>query len=234
MSTEPKQHQPIAVVACRVMQQSLVDLLPESVRQQAVFMDYGLHRSPELMKETLQEALHRLTPARRVLLGYGLCGTGLDGIRAGAHTLIIPKVDDCIAILLGSRRAYRRQFDLEPGTYYLTTGWLETGSHPLKEYREYVETYGKAEADWIMDSQYQHYRRLVYIAHSREELERYRPKAQAVARFCERWDMRYEEITGSKRYFQRMVEMIVNPQAGDDEFIVVPPSSRVRQEQFYE
>jgi len=234
MNVEPDQHQPIAVIACRVMQQPLKHLLPESLRQKAVFMDYGLHRSPELMRETLQETLDQVTPASRVLLGYGLCGTGLAGIRAGAHTLIIPKVDDCIATLLGSRRAYRRQFDLEPGTYYLTTGWLDSGSHPLKEYREYVDTYGKAEADWIMDAQYQHYRRLAYIAQSRDELERYRSQAQAVARFCERWDMYYEEITGSNRYFQRMVEMIVNPHAEDDEFVVVPPGGRIRQEQFHE
>lgn len=233
MNSEPNQNQSIAVVACRVMQQPLIDLLPESLRQQAVFMDYGLHRSPELMKDTLQEALEQVTPASRVLIGYGLCGAGLDGIRSGDHTLIIPKVDDCIAILLGSRRAYRRQFDSEPGTYYLSKGWLEAGSHPLKEYQEYVDIYGKAEADWIMDAQYQHYRRLVFIAQSQEELERYRPQALAVARFCQRWDMHYEEITGSKRYFQLMVEMIANPRA-DDEFVVVPPGGRIRQEQFDE
>ena len=223
---------PGAVVACRVMQPPLVRLLPAPLRKRAVFMDYGLHRTPGLMRQRLQEVLVQVRPASRLLLGYGRCGNGLDGICAGRHTLIVPRVDDCIAVLLGSRCAYRKQFAAEPGTYYLSAGWFEAGAHPLREYREYANTYGQAEADWIMDSQYRHYRRLAFIAHSRQELEHYRAQALAVARYCRRWHMRYDEIFGSEKFFQRMIAMIDNPQADDDAFIVVPPGGQIRQAQF--
>ena len=223
---------PAAVVACQVMQPPLTRLLPAPLQARAVYMDYGLHRTPELMRQRLQETLAQVRPARRLLLGYGRCGNGLDGLCAGRHTLIVPRVDDCIAVLLGSRRAYQRQFAAEPGTYYLSSGWLEAGAHPLQEYREYANTYGQAEADWIMDAQYRHYRRLAFIAHSRDELDRYRPQALAVARYCRRWQMRYEEVMGSERFFQRMIAMIANPQADDDAFIVVPPGGRIGQAQF--
>ena len=35
-----------------------------------------------------------------------------------------------------------RELARVPGTYYLTKGWLESGSHPLKEYQEYSAKYG--------------------------------------------------------------------------------------------
>jgi hypothetical protein len=86
-----------------------------------------------------------------IVLGYGLCGNGARGVKSRRHTLLIPRTDDCIAILLGSRRAYRREFNAVPGTYYLSKGWLESGSHPLSEYEEYAERYGREEAKWILD-----------------------------------------------------------------------------------
>jgi len=63
-----------------------------------------------------------------------LCGNGLNGIRAGQHILLIPRADDCIAILLGSYQVYKQEFQSAPGTYYLSKGWLESGSNPLSEY----------------------------------------------------------------------------------------------------
>ena len=56
-------------------------------------------------------------------------------------------------MLLGSYQNYMQEFTREPGTYYLTKGWLEAGSDPLKEYHEVREKYGDQDAEWIMDTQ---------------------------------------------------------------------------------
>jgi hypothetical protein len=142
---------PVVVIACQVLQSMLEQMLPDDLAAQVTFMDYGLHRVPSKMTWNLQDAIDGVEEPSLVVLGYGLCGNGLNGIRAGVHTLLVPRTDDCIAILLGSRQAYVREFEAVPGTYYLSKGWLESGSHPLKEYEEYVEKYGPAEAEWIMD-----------------------------------------------------------------------------------
>ena len=63
--------------------------------------------------------------------GYGLCSQGVIGVRANDCTLVVPRVDDCIAIFLGSASAYKKQSRTEPGTYYLTKGWIEVGESPL-------------------------------------------------------------------------------------------------------
>ena len=230
----PSEKLPVVIIACKVMQSMLEHLLPDQLLQRAVFMDYGLHRVPVKMTQELQDAIDGLNDPSLVVLGYGLCGNGLDGIVAGKHTLLIPKVDDCIAILLGSRRAYIREFTAVPGTYYLSKGWLESGSHPLKEYEEYAQKYGAEEAVWIMDQQYRNYERLVLVAHSQSDLEKYRPQALEVARYCEKWDMRYEEILGSDRYVRRLVEIIDQPNQNDDEFIIVPPGGQIRQKLFWD
>ena len=223
---------PVAVLSCNVLRELMMRNLPDDWARDAVFMDYGLHRVPDRLRTELQGALERIPEPSLVIVGYGLCGNGLNGLQAGRHQLLVPRVDDCIAMLLGSYRAYLRHFEEAPGTYYLSKGWLESGSHPLSEYQEYVPRYGPEQAMWIMDQQYQHYERLVLVAHDRADLEAYRPLAQEVARFCERWGMRYEEVLGSERYVRRLVEGAAAPELLDGDFVLVPPGGDLRQVQF--
>jgi hypothetical protein len=248
---------PVVVIACQVLQDMLERLLPGALASQVTFMDYGLHRVPQKMTGRLQQAIDVREPQSNeainapslVVLGYGLCGNGLKGLRAGKHTLLVPRTDDCIAILLGSYRAYMREFQAVPGTYYLTKGWLESGSNPLQEYEAYVPKYGAEQAMWVMDQQYRHYERLVLVAHhlhcaqaqvSQADLAQYRPQAQEVARFCQRWGMRYEEILGSDAYVRRLVEAAQALGNGnlklaewmDDDFVVIPPGGEIRQDMF--
>lgn len=231
---------PVVIIACQVLQDMLTHLLPQDLAKDVVFMDYGLHRVPGKMTGALQETVDAIEEPSLVVLGYGLCGNGLRGIRAGQHTLLVPRTDDCIALLLGSYQAYIREFQAVPGTYYLSKGWLESGTHPLKEYEEYVPKYGSKEAMWLMDQQYQHYERLVLVAHNQADLEAYRPQAEKVARFCERWGFRYEEILGSDTYIRRLVGLVLNLAAGtatimdtvNGDFLIVPPGGKIHQEQF--
>jgi hypothetical protein len=229
---------PIVVIACQVLQDVFEQLLPVEQAGQVpdntrlTFMDYGLHRTPAKMTWTLQDAINSIQEPSLVVLGYGLCGNGLNGIKAGIHTLLVPKADDCIAILLGSRQAYFREFDAEPGTYYLSKGWLESGSHLLKEYEEYVEKYDPEDAQWIMDQQYQNYNRLALVAHTEEDLATYRPQAQEVASYCEQWGMRYEEILGSDSFIRRLINMIAVPEEKQEDILVIPPGGEIRQELF--
>lgn len=223
---------PTVIIACRVLQSMLQQLLPAESAENAIFMDYGLHRQPGKMTRVLQEEIDKIEASSLILLGYGLCGKGLAGIKSGKHTLKIPRVDDCIAILLGSRQTYRQEFNAAPGTYYLSKGWLESGSHPLKEYEEYLEKYGAEKTAWIMDQQYQHYERLVLVGHSQSDLETYRPQALKVARYCERWDMRYEELLGSDEYVRRLIDASAVPDNNSEDFVIIPPGGEIRLEQF--
>jgi hypothetical protein len=223
---------PIVFIACKVFEKSLEHFLPEELAQKITFLDYGLHEVPRNLKKALQEQIDRVEQPSLIVLGYGLCGNGLHGIRAGRHTLLVPRTDDCIGILYGSYAMYREQFDTTPGTYYLTKGWLESGSNPLDEYKKYVEKYGQSQADWIMDQQYHHYVRLVFVAHQQSDLDQYRPKALEIAEYCQRWGMRYEEILGSDDFTRKLIEVAMDLGKADRDFVVVPPGGALEQSQF--
>jgi len=223
---------PIVVIACNVFQNFIEPYFPAGRVAKTVFLEYGLHVIPRNLKNAIQEQIDTVETPSLIMLGYGLCGNGLDGIQAGPHTLLIPRVDDCIALLLGSRQAYQQQFDHIPGTYYLSKGWLEAGSNPLNEYRKYVEQYGEAQANWLMDTQYRNYRRLALVAHTRADLEKYRPQAREVARYCARWGMAYEEILGSDAYVRLLMETAAQLDQAGDQFILVLPGGVLKQNQF--
>jgi hypothetical protein len=232
---------PVVVIACRVFQNLLEHHLPDDLAGQITFLDYGLHRVPNNLRWTVQNAIDSVEEPSLIVLGYGLCGNGLNEIQAGKHTLLIPRADDCIAILLGSYKDYIREFEEQPGTYYLTKGWLESGSDPLKEYHEALEKYGEESAVWIMDQQYQHYKRLVLVAHNQEDLDAYRSRALEVAEYCKRWGMTYEERLGSEDYLKKLTGLI--PYASQDtagleemakpDFLIVPPGGELRQDKFF-
>jgi hypothetical protein len=223
---------PMVVIACQVFQDLVKRLFPPELDGNITFTDYGLHRIPSKLNKKLQEIIDGIEQPSLVVLGFGLCGNGLNNIRAGKHILLVPRADDCIALLLGSYAAYRKEFDSSPGTYYLSKGWLESGSNPLSEYHEYEKRLGSEKAMWVMDQQYQHYKRLVFVAHTQEDLAQYRAVALDVAKFCERWGMDYQEILGTDSYMRQLVEIASSLDKADDEFIVIPPGGELKQSHF--
>jgi len=223
---------PVVILACRVFQNWLEHLLPEEFDKHITFFDYALHQVPKKLRQTIQDAIDSIEQPSLIVLGYGLCGNGLHEIQAGRHTLLIPRTDDCIAIILGSYQAYRREFDNEPATYYLSKGWLEGGSTPLQEHQELIKKYGEKKAEWLMDYQYHNYKRLALIVQNAQDLETCRPAAQEVARYCERWGLRYEELVGTDVMLRRLIEIAASFDRADDDFLVVPPGGALTQSQF--
>ncbi|MBI5952317.1 MAG: DUF1638 domain-containing protein [Chloroflexi bacterium] len=218
---------PTVFIACRVFEQLLARHLPTEFKDRVTFLDYGLHANPKNLRKTLQAEIDSITTPSLIVLGYGLCGNGLKDIQSGIHTLLLPKTEDCIAIFLGSDEVYRKEFNAHPGTYYLTGGWLEAGSDPLKEYGKYVEKYGQKTADFVMNEQYKNYKRIALVGHSEEDLEEYRERAMQVAYYCKRWGMTYHEISGSDSYVRQLIEVATDLSKTDVPFLIVPPGKKI-------
>lgn len=223
---------PIRVIACAVFQEALRQRLSAGQRAEVQFLDSGLHLVPANLKVTLQETLDSLPEPSRVILGYGLCGGGLNGIEAGPHQLIVPRADDCITLFFGSYDQRQKDFDKHPGSYYITPGWLEAGTHPLGEYERLQKKYDEETSMWIMDQQYQHYERLVLLADSKAALDEHRDKAKAVAAFCARWDMKYEEKVGRRDYLDTLAAIITGDARANDDFITIAPGERLTMNDF--
>jgi hypothetical protein len=211
------------IIACATVGEELQHLLPSGMPH--TFLEFGLHLTPEKLHAAVQEEVDRTQEdVDTILLGYGMCSKGMIGLRSGRFRLVIPRVDDCIALLLGSRAEYLRQGSKAPGTFYLTKGWIECGDDPFTEYRKLCEKYGEQKAYRIEKRYIGNYTRLALIDTGNQSLERYRQYAAMVA---DCFDLALEEIPGSLRLLKKLVEG-----KWDREFVVVEPGDTVRFEMF--
>jgi hypothetical protein len=207
------------VIACATVIEEMLPFLPENISSDV--LDFGLHLRPGDLKKALQTKIDEASEQADVLLlGYGLCSMAVVGLHATTAHLIIPKVDDCIAIFLGSCDAYKEQARKEPGTYYLTKGWIEVGDSPFSEYQHLVEKFGEARAERMTRLMLKNYTRLGFINTGQYEIERYREYARMTA---EKFGLRFEELDGSSSLVKKLV---FGP--WDDEFIVVVPGQTIQ------
>ena len=206
------------VIACATVIEEMAPLLPAGMQVES--LEFGLHLRPEKLHVRLQQAVDQAAgSADTVLLGYGLCSNAVVGLRSDWCTLVVPKVHDCIALLLGSREGHLREARREPGTYYLTKGWIEAGGTPFSEHRSLVERYGEARARRMSRLALRNYTRLVFIQTGSRELDEYRRYAR---RASEEFGLRYQEIRGEPALLKKM---IYGP--WDDEIIVVRPGRAI-------
>ncbi len=206
------------VVACATVIEEMRPLLPEGVTCEV--LDFGLHQTPHKLRARLQETIDAASAAAdTIILGYGLCSMAVVGLKATRCTLVVPRVDDCIALFLGSRAAYKTQAGREPGTYYLTKGWIEVNDTPLAEHARLVERYGPRQADRMIKLLLKNYTRIALINTGQYEQQHYREVARLMA---ERFGLRYEEIPGSTALVKKM---IYGPWDGD--FVVARPGATI-------
>ena len=155
-------------------------------------------------------------------------------MKARAHTLVIPRTHDCVAIFLGSHQRYVQRFFANPGTYYLTKGWIDARDEPLSDYHDYVKEFDEETADYLFEMKYKHYRRICLVGFSQEELDAYREQARAVAEFMDRrfGGVVYEETLGSTGLIEALVRIGGEPGDADEEFVVVKPGGEISQDMF--
>jgi hypothetical protein len=211
------------VIACATVIEEMLPLMPPDIAYEV--LDFGLHLIPKNLKTRLQEVIDEACPQyETIILGYGLCSMAVIGLQSRSCTLIIPRVDDCIACFLGSREAYKNEHEKEPGTYYLTKGWIEVSDTLLDEYNRSVERYGQERAERIMHIMLKNYKRLVYIDTGTENQDYYREYARNIA---DKFSLRFEEIAGSNELIYRS---LYGPWG--DEFVITPPGQTIKYTDF--
>lgn len=211
------------VIACATVIEEISPFLPADVPSDT--LDFGLHLHPQELKKSLQDRINEASQEADVLLlGYGLCSMAVVGLQATTAHLVIPRVDDCIAIFLGSCSAYKEQNKKEPGTYYLTKGWMEVGDSPFDEYKRMVTKFGEAKAGRMTRLMLKNYTRLGFINTGQYQIEQYRELARQTA---EKFGLRFEEIDGSPALVNKLV---FGP--WDEEFLVVEPGQTVQYTDF--
>lgn len=211
------------IIACKTVIEEMQGLLPPDLG--TITLESGLHLRPDKLRGELQATVDDITAhTETIILGYGLCSMGVIGLRATHSTLVIPRIDDCVAIFLGSRKAYKKELKQEPGTYFLSKGWIEAGITPLDELRMMEAHHGKRRAAWVMKRMLQNYKRLAFIDMGYQDQEKYR---QFSRRAAKELSLSYQEIKGTP---QLLAKICNGP--WDDEFVVASPGHKIRLEDF--
>jgi hypothetical protein len=219
-----KKDQRLLILGCAVMEQELRRF--QNGQAEFKFLDFGLHRTPEHMAGALQSEIDQVREGDYdgIVLGYGLCSNGIVGIHSSKHSLIVPRIHDCISLFLGSPEAYREQSAEHPGTYYLTPGWIERGQTPISKYESYAKSYDEETARWVLHEEMKHYTRIALIDTGVYSIEPLRAVAKENAKFLE---IAYTEIQGSPQLFK---ELICGP--WEKNFLIVEKGQSIQQEMF--
>src|SRR5690349_11386492 len=104
----------LKLFACEVLYREFCDAIARSPHTVDVeFVTKGLHDlGGPAMRRGLQEVIDVVDPrtCSAVLLGFALCGNGLNGLVARNVPLVAARAHDCIGLLLGSRSRYDEYF----------------------------------------------------------------------------------------------------------------------------
>jgi hypothetical protein len=227
----------LKLISCEVLFREMCHACAHSPHQVDVeFLPKGLHDlGGKPMAAQIQEVVDR-TPEgmyEAILLGYGLCGNGLDGLTARHTRLVLPRAHDCIALLMGSAGRYLTYFERNPGTFYRSTGWLERGkglqqlTHQTMGFDESLEAlirkYGEDNGRYLYEemTRYQaQYRKLAFIETGLEASGKFVDEAATEARE-KGWS--FERVPGDLAWLGRLVE----GEWAEAEFVVAQPGQRI-------
>lgn len=183
-----------------------------------VEIDRRLHKEPAKMREVLLQELEKL-PAEydTVLLAMGFCGGSLDNI-VSDRRLVIPRVDDCITLLLHTDDTWHANLKVCRHMYFRDN---DEYFNVQAIYDRMVEDYGEKKAKKLFKAYFVSYTNAdiietgVYDAHDPD----YVADAQRQA------DMIHSELNfvpGSNIIFEKLVSG-----RWDEQFVVAEPGTKL-------
>lgn len=230
----------VHVIGCGVLAIDLKAIVKRlGIETTLTFLPGGLHNNPQELRRRLQEAVDDASADGKsdlIAIGYGVCGRGTVGLQARDVPLAIPCVHDCIALFLGSDRAYREQFGKYPGTYYVSAGWVEEKVRPWSaqekepvecrnplacDLERLQEQYGGDNAQAIkefLSSWQRNYQRAAFIdtGENSQRRDRYAGMAKAMAA---EFAWKYEELPGT----HELLTDLLTAQEATEGILIVPP-----------
>ncbi len=213
----------LRLIGCQVFLRELYMLCAQSPHSvQIQWMPTELHTNPQRdLRKALQaqiDAIEEEVQAGKcrcdaILLAYGLCSMGTVGIKARSIPIVIPRVHDCITLLIGSYEKYRALFDERSGgIYWYSPGWIEQFAKPGRgydeqaKYMEYVEKYGEDNAQYLIEVEkgwMQHYSLAALIEWDGLASDRF---DEFTRRIAEEQNLEYLRMKGESTLLKKLVD----------------------------
>ncbi|HCT92318.1 MAG TPA: hypothetical protein DF613_13220 [Lachnospiraceae bacterium] len=214
------------IVSCNTLRDELTSALekcrcPYPVR----YLEASLHNVPKKLHAALQAELDRLEDVDYVLLAFGTCGDALCNIHTGDYTTVLPRVDDCITLLLGSAEN-RKQYPENMATYFLSRGWLRGERNIWVEYQYTMEKFGKEVGESVFGALFGHYRNLGVLDTGCYPIEEIRDETEHIANVLH---LQHRVVPASNQYLRELV----SGQWPEERFFVFPPHTEMTSEMLH-
>lgn len=237
-----KKRKHFLLIACEVLYRefSYLAALSENTID-IIWLSQGLHDlGPEKMSAKIQETINNVQTDKydAILLGYALCNNGVENIMSPDIQIVIPKAHDCITLFLGSRKRYKEYFDNNPGTYFLSSGWIERDETNMFEVdgtinqklgldfsmNELIEKYGEENARYVAETMgnfVKNYQKITYIKTVFEEDDNsFIKEAENMA--AEK-DFEFECIDANLTLLKRLLDG-----KWEDDFLILSPGEKIK------
>ncbi|MGI5873810.1 MAG: DUF1638 domain-containing protein [Bacillota bacterium] len=209
------------MVACRNIEDEIDAVMRENnLDYPVVYLQSGLHDLPKKLHDTLQALIDSLTDIEYLLLPMGRCGNSTLGLRSERFSLVLPKCEDCINLLLSDDDL---KAERPKGRMFFTQGWLRSVRAAPNEYDDCVRKYGKESADMIMQSMYSGYSHFAILNTGLFDIEKAMRILSPVAKAA---SVDFEELEAPYGVLKRMLKLELD----SDNFVIVPPGTEVTEE----
>lgn len=202
------------VIACQTIEDE-IDAINRTlpVPFPIVWVESGLHNFPDKLKVRIQQEIDKISDAENILLLFGYCGNSIEGLVASQARLVVPKVEDCISLLLGGNQI-RQALSRQTPAFYLTSGWLRYEKNIYWEYEKCLEKYGEARSLRIFKAMFAHYSNLNFIDTGSYNLE---SVMSSTAKFATKLNLKQGIVQGTLKLINKAFL-----EEWDDDFLIVP------------
>ncbi len=209
-----------AVIGCETLKRELESAMNEvGVNYEIIWIEPGLHNTPKLLRDRLQKELDNIeSEVEQILFALGFCGNSVVGLKPERSKLIIPRVEDCITLILGDDQK-RKEVSKSGGTYFLTRGWLDSDKNIWNEYCQTVKKYGRKRTKELFDIMLKNYEQLGVVDTGVYDLGEFTDTTRKIA---DTLRLEHVIINGTLDYFKKL---LTGPY--DDDFVIIEPGVEV-------
>lgn len=214
----------VLLIACEMLRDELQLAMERTqVTPEIIWIEKGLHDRPEQLRAVLQETIDSASKQYgTILVGMAYCGGALDGICSREATLVIPRFDDCIRMLLSTEPG---KTEADCRCLYFTRQWMVSDRYIVREFEGYCQTYGQRRGKRIIQAMIGNYRELRLLDSGAYDIPPYEAQLAADAAAL---GLKHSVQTGSIRVLEKLLL-----QQLDEEFFALPPGEVLTQRQFF-
>lgn len=212
------------LLACETVKEDFLRVIRELNSDiPAIFVESSHHNDPASLHQRLAEEIAGAGDVDTILLGYGFCGNAVCGLGSVDKTIVLPRVDDCITLLLGSLKKRKELNTLKP--YYLTRGILNNRENIWVEYQRFIDKYGQEKGIQLMKRTLQHYKKIVAIETPSGKADDWQTKGDELS---ENLSLEKMTVRGTYALIRQLLTGV-----WEDDFIVLAPGGRIKMDMLF-